>query len=536
MQNKSVIIVSITFTLMSAFASDNFQLSTFNSQLSSRALARDAQRAWRGGDFATAAELYGEALNQTQIEPALEKEIKYNAALANLKTGDYAKAASLFRSLAAGDAESAEGLGVALFNNDNVTNSVEKLKVLEEAAGAFQTALRSLPKNDARVENLSAAIAALPALRDEIRAAEIEKRYGSKQTDELLEEAIKTLRENYAAAAAAFADDSPNQISLLEAVATKQANDAMVWEPLISSFREYAQMAREKGGEDAEAFAVFMSGLEDAKARAESAVSALDNIDPAAFDAIRDAETFAFSMLTSAAPPPVVLAQAIISQSNALDRAVSAEKVRNPAEEQGVAMWAFDVFSKKYEDWLEQQGQQTDESEEPQTLDEAKRAEIDRLVKKTLGTHSLIAADMSPDDALLNEKTRVNAESSLEDMIKIMEHLPKPPQQQNNQKQDDRDNKDEQESPKNSDDSDSDDSSSDEADDDGENDENDIEETEPEDETEPEESSSSDDYDEQEQEWAEKLMEKILEQEKQREIERRNKQRNLPPVAGERDW
>ncbi|MCL1909668.1 MAG: hypothetical protein FWG05_01895, partial [Kiritimatiellaeota bacterium] len=97
-------------------------------------LAREAQRAWRSGDPATAAALYDEALGAAIADKALEREIRFNAALAHLRSGETEKAAELFRSLSATDSESAEGLGVALFNRAEALGAEEKLKALEEAA------------------------------------------------------------------------------------------------------------------------------------------------------------------------------------------------------------------------------------------------------------------------------------------------------------------------------------------------------------------------------------------------------------------
>ena len=545
-----------------------------------RAIARAAQSAWKRGDIATAAELYSEALSAAAAaaaapgaEPELQEKIRFNAALASLKAGDPVKAAELFRAATASGSDAAEGLGAALFESAGLasqTNAAEKLKLLEESAAAFQKAFfaaapgasaasAAAGKRAAAAGNIAAAAAPIAALRDEIRAAAIDAKYGSKQFDELLAEAVKTQRENYAAAAAAFADASPAQIKLLEAAAAKQAADAQIWLPLSASFLEQARAATTNANE----FAELEAQINAARIQAESAAGALENIDSGALDAMRKSEATALSILAAVLPPPDILAEALQSQSNALAKAASSAKVRTPAQEQGVAMVAFDIFSKKYGQWLDQMNleappeQLYEYGETPappspppplEKVSEATRKEIDDLVKRTLGTHAILAMHLTPEDEILSDKTVLDAERAAADMARIMELLPKPPQQQNQQQQQQQQQDQQQNKEQNqSEQQDQQQQNSQDSQDSQEQQEQQAqkEEQKAQEEDQQEAQEEEPPLDEQkarelqeaaEQDEAEKIMARILEREKQLEAERRKRARTLPPRAGEKDW
>jgi hypothetical protein len=354
-------------------------------------------------------------------------------------------------------------------------------------------------------------------------------------------------RASFAEAARAFTNASPSRIAQLEQAAIRQQEVADLWMPLHGKMAE----AVKQSTTNQNVVADFTFQLDSAKSQAESAVGALENLDPGALDAMRDAEGLSMKLLAMTTPPPVVLAEAIHSQSNALAKAIEPTAIRKPLDEQQMATGLFRVFSESYGPWLDQQASQPQSQTPAQDgaastnafdLSAEIRKAIDDLVAKTLGTHALVQMDIGPADTLLAGKSRINAEQALKDMIHIQELLPKPPQQQQQQKQDQQQDQQQQvqqqQDPQPS------------GEDDQQKQEQPKEPEDPQQDQQPEEQDGGEEQDPQsdpaeaaaaeqeaaEQKDAEAIMAKILEQEKQRENERRKRERSLPPRAGERDW
>ncbi|MGI5869963.1 MAG: VWA domain-containing protein [Kiritimatiellia bacterium] len=540
---------------------------------SARDTARRAQKAWRKGDYADAAKAYEQAIALGQADPELAQSMRFNAALAFLKAGNAGKAAELFRQAAATDgnaagADAAEGLGVALFRAAEALAALEpeadapgaepapkrnlaaeQLELFEEAAAAFQDALRGLPESPERNDNLQAALARIPELREKARTEAILAKYGDMPPEQLVPKMLEMQRAAFAQAANGFTNASPDRIAQLEQTATRQQEVADLWMPLHGKMADAVRQSTTNENLVAD----FIYHLDAAKSQAESAVGALENLDPGALDAMRAAETESMRLLAMTTPPPVVLAEAIRSQSNALARALDPSAIRKPLEEQQMTSGLFRFFSESYGPWLDQQagqpmppppGQEGAAATNAFDLSAEVRKLIDDLVAKTLGTHALVQMDVAPADTTLAGKSRLNAEQALKDMLHIQELLPKPPQQQQQkqqQQQQQQEKQDQQQSQGRQ----------------GEQPPSDDEQQqkqEPED-AQPEQEPESQDAESQPQEpqedpaetaeaeqqaadqkEAEAIMARILEQEKQRENERRKHDRSLPPRVGERDW
>ena len=536
-------------------------------------LARAAQHAWRKGHCDVAAEVYQQAVVFGHPDPELIQSMRFNAALAFLKAGNVGKAAELFRQAAVADngqgADASEGLGVALFRAAEALAALEpepdpaiatpgappapkrsvaaeQLKLFEDAAAAFQEALQGLPESEQRRGNLQAAVARIPELRMKARNDAILAKYGETPPDQLVPKMLEMQRTAFADAARAFTNASPSRIAQLEQAAIRQQEVADLWMPLHGKMAE----AVKQSTTNQNVVADFTFQLDSAKSQAESAVGALENLDPGALDAMRDAEGLSMKLLAMTTPPPVVLAEAIHSQSNALAKAIEPTAIRKPLDEQQMATGLFRVFSESYGPWLDQQASQPQSQTPAQDgaastnafdLSAEIRKAIDDLVAKTLGTHALVQMDIGPADTLLAGKSRINAEQALKDMIHIQELLPKPPQQQQqkqDQQQDQQQQVQQQQDPQPS------------GEDDQQKQEQPKEPEDPQQDQQPEEQDGGEEQDPQsdpaeaaaaeqeaaEQKDAEAIMAKILEQEKQRENERRKRERSLPPRAGERDW
>lgn len=542
------------------------QAPTAAKQFSARELGRKAQKAWKSGDFATATELYLDALNAEVTDPELIQTLRFNAALSSLKSGNAGKAAELFRLIASDpkySSNSAEGLGVALFRAAEALSAIEedneegqtaesiaskKLKLFEEAATAFQLALRDIPESELKAANLEASIAYIPKLREEIENAKIEAKYGDKAPNELAAEIISLQREIYKNAARAFTNNTPAKINLLEQAAGREKQAAAIWKPLSGKFMEMVN----NSVTNEQQIADFQYKLDVASDNASGAANALENLDISALNAIQQSEQSALEILAFTSEPVAMLEEAMNSESNAVSSVYDPTLIRTPVPEQQMAGAMFNVFANTYGEWLDQKMPSrngtadshfvtTNELEEANggaspdnmTITEAVRAEIDGLVDKTLGSLALVNMDISADSKILPEKAKINAEQALEYMQLIHDLLPKPPQeeQQQDDKQQQQDNREDQDQQQEQDEDGDESGSEDDNQGDSEDD------TPPPQEEEDEESADTQEEPKTaEEEEAERIMAKVLEQEKSREEERRKRQRIMPPSVGERDW
>ena len=326
-----------------------------------RALAREAQAAWRGGDPATAADRYRAALDAPGPADALDASIRRNAAIAALAAGRDSDAESLFASLPGADA--AEGRGAALWRLaraeeiDPATNAAVRAAALRRreaglarAADSFRESLRGAeePALSRRRSFLQRAIDDLAQTRRDAEAAEIEAKWGGRDAIDVLAAAMQEQRDAFADAKRAFTNDLPARIGALEAAAAKQRAAAAAWGPL----REALRPSLDSITNETDRARIEADLAEDAD-RAAGAADALEALDPAALDAMRRAEGQALGLFASAAPPVPLLEQAVLAQSNALSRVANPARVRTPVENQVVALGLFEAFDGRIAPWLD---------------------------------------------------------------------------------------------------------------------------------------------------------------------------------------
>ena len=533
-----------------------------------RDLAREAQRARRAGDSAEALRLYREALDApAPADPALERDIRYNAALAALDAGEDEAAAELFRSVDGPDA--ATGLGLALFRRASAppeapaTNLAARAaeakraaETMADAAAAFRDALRARPRDPAATTNLATALARIPVLRDEAREAALAARFDGKEAPALLEECLREARAAYAAAAPAFTNPAPARIAALEDAALRQRAAADVWGPLSRRLLAEAKQAIT----NADDYAAFEHTLAEAADRAEGAVGALEKLDPAALDAMRRAEGAAFGLAAMSADPPAQLAIALDCQSNALSRVADVARMRTPVAEQAAAIGLFRTFADRLQPWLDALAAASSNAPAagpapvPQGPPPESREEIQRLCDETLGIHALLGmGGISPADAVLPDDQLPNARQSAANMARLLELL-RPPQQQQQQQQnqDQQQNQQDQQDQQDQQNQDQQDQQNQQQqqqqsqdqqqqDQDDRNDQDQQDHQDQQDSSEPQdaekkEAEAREAEEDPDRKAAEEIMAKVLELEKRRAEERRARQGTLPPRVGERDW
>ena len=536
-----------------------------------RDLAREAQRAWRGADPATALARYREALAAPDAadDAALARDIRFNAALAALGSGDNAAAADLFGALEGPDA--AAGRGLALFRAASAdppatTNLAElaraakgRLEAMEGSAAAFRDALRARPDDPAARTNLAAAAGRIPALRAESREAALRARFDGKAPDELLQALFSDQRAAYARAARAFADPSAGRIGALEDAAGAQRAAADAWGPVLEALRR--EMLPQITNDTERAAAE--RALVEASDRSEAAADAMEALDPGALGMLRQSDGVLFGLLAAAAPPPKLLDFAIDAQSNALARAADPARIRTPVEEQAAAIGLFDRFASVIQQWLQENPIPTaaqdlaaakdddapkfDEEAPAEGGSEAQQPsaaeEIQRLCDETRGTHTLLRMGPAPEGGVLPEERLPDAEASLANMLRIRELL-NPPQQQQQQQQQQQNQQQQQQGQQNQQNQQQQDQQqgqqdqqqqSPESPESSESPDAQGQQTQEQDaqEQEAQESQRSEDENEKADE---ELIARILEAEKRRADEARQRKHDLPPRPGVRDW
>lgn len=548
-----------------------------------RDMAREAKRLAEEGKTEQALALYDEALASPDVPgSALENDIRLNAAITALDSGDAQDAASRFKALPE-SFESSAGFGIAMAqianetgNDDaNPTNRVKevgrRLSAMQEAADAFAAAVRLRPEDAVARTNLLVAASAVRTLRKELETARFEEKFGGKQPGEILSELLALQRDAYAAASVAVSNNSPAAIKLRERAAGRQREAAEVWQPLRKSLSEIARTSMTNENE----VAAFEARLDEAADAASGAADALDSFLPDFLPAMRSAEQTAFALQPIFADPLTLLSLAIDAQSNALRRVADPVLLRTPVEEQEASAWLFNAFSEKisqFLDGLEAEAENKAVADAPatrgdmETSDNAEklatevRAEIRRLCSETAGTYSLLAMALDPSMKTLPDDQLPNARqiaANLEALRKLLSPPPQQQQQQQQQQQPQQQNQQSSSSDKSEDGDKSDNSDNAQDADKANKPENSNESGDP-DETEDsgslantddrDDNAGSDDSDAAEDaadadaseasdaSEAEALMQKVLEQEKRRAEEKRARRRALPPKVGERDW
>ncbi|MBR1608857.1 MAG: hypothetical protein IJ678_04495, partial [Kiritimatiellae bacterium] len=280
--------------------------------------------------------------------------------------------------------------------------------------------------------------------------AAMEVRFGGKEPDEILESLVSSQRKAFAAAAAAFEDDSPARVAALEKAAAQQRELSKAWLPLSDKLLESFRA----GTTNEDEIAALSKTLRDAADGADGAADALEALSPDALDAMRGGESVACGLRAWLADPVRQLGFALEAQSNALARTASTRLVRTPVMEQGAAISLFKSFSERIEPWLDalEKAGQNDagdgtaasvpaDSLTPAAiggaqvpLSEEDRKEVLRLTEETSGTLSLIAMGVSPESGdVLPEDQLPNARAAADNMAELLALLSKT--QQNQQQQ-----------------------------------------------------------------------------------------------------
>jgi Ca-activated chloride channel family protein len=470
-----------------------------------RAGAREAQALLRKGRHAEAAEAFLSAARGADIAEA--EEYRYNAAYAYYLAEDATNAVATLRPLLASrrnGARAGELLGKLLLESAPADDPVAKAEALEEAASAFQRALRDAPQDERRDRNLTRAVSPLAEARENARIANVMKEHGQTPPDRLMSAMLAEQRTLLEESFHVFTNDAPVLVAKAEALAKRQEKQADLWVPLkqhmlqaVTNAQQQAQAARQ---------------IELARDSMKGAASALADLLPEAAADTAQAESLVYGFWKELAPPDTTLEEDILCQSNAIHK-INARFLEK-RESQKEALELTQRFRERFPNWVKQYRDQpsTDTNRPPFTAeDEAKVNELAEHAEKLQRE----IVDMNPPEG---DKLALQKQA-LADLLEIRDLLPKQPnqgQQQQNQQQQQQNQEQQQQQEQQQDEQQQDEQQQDEQQQEQKPEQQEQKQPPPQD--------------------VQELLRKALEREKEHEEEKKERMRRLPMAPGERDW
>ena len=377
--------------------------------------AYEAQRAFREGRWAEAAEGYAKA---RAADPTLTARHAFNEAVALHAAGDVTNALERVRLTVgapalAPRAAALEG-DLLLAQASAATNDVQRLELREEAAEAFARALRGTPDDPAR-RNLVRALDDLPALRAKVRQDAARKRHKDTPPASLARELLDEQRALPDRLEALKKLPPAERIAAGEALAAELRAQADRWVPLTDALSEAVQDE---------------AARTEALARAQAAQTALDAAaDEAEALALGQelliaGEPLAYDLWKTFADPPALNAESIALATNALANLPPLQPTRQDLPE---VRALTEQFRALFPEWAKQKiaesAQQPRKEGDPPPFTEADR---DAILKDADELLRLLDAADTPE-------TR---RRTLDNLLDIAKRLPKPPPQNQQQKQD----------------------------------------------------------------------------------------------------
>ncbi len=373
--------------------------------------ARDAQRAYRKGDFEAAAVAYASA--RAQAEPSEAAHYAYNEALALWKANNPTNALERVR-LATQDrdfaarANTLEGSLLMAMAEDEAALA-ERLALRESALAAFARALQAEP-TEAAQRNLSRAQAGLETLRKDVRREKALQKYKDQHLGQLVPELLQQQRALMAAAPEVFSLSQPHaRLAQSEQLARDVTEQADRWYPVLEALPQAVQ--------DEALRAELLAEAQAAQATLDAVAAQYEVLDTNVAPLV-GGEPFVYKLWKSVADPPGLNREAIAVQEHALKGGASYQPAREDQPEVLELLQQFRlVFPKWAEEQLQQQAAaqaQPTEGEEPKQPDFTQE-DVDLINKTADATVPLLTP---PVDAATREKV-------LENLKLIREHLPK---------------------------------------------------------------------------------------------------------------
>ncbi len=421
--------------------------------------ARSAQRLYRLGQLDDAAALYQSAANEATQRERID--YLHNAAAAYYRAGKLDESAALLEGLslqhhAKTTRETLSLAGIlaeqaAAVPADSATNSAARATLFKRSAEAFQATLQTSEDPDLRNQMAL-------ALRDWNDAEgireqqEIAARYGGTPPQELVVDLLKQQREVMLAARTAFADDSPAMIGRLEALAEQQREAATICGPLQQGIA--AAMAQQGGVSNQQQLAGIAGFVEMMQGRMHEASNQLRDLDPSALQLQPELEQGIYELWRGIVPYEPLIHEDLRRQTNALaqlsDETFPIEKVASGQKEAAILTH---LFAQRFEKEVPKEGinvplppsepppgdpasglqMAPQENATTNVLSAADRAKILELATAALVSQQRAVPMLEGDRP---QDARIDMQLAADFIQEIIDLLPEPPPQQNQQPQD----------------------------------------------------------------------------------------------------
>lgn len=465
-----------------------------------RAGARVAQRLLHKGKPAEAAEAFISAARGADREEA--ETYRYNAACAYWQADDHENAIAQLRSLLTSQtygARAGELLGKLLLEKSKAELTEQPasgITALEEAATAFQRALRDTPQDERRQRNFTRAVDPLPQARENAHIAKVLEKHGQTPPDALMDRMLSEQRAITEAAAGVFTNDAPEMIAQAESLASRQKELSDLWIPLKQ------QVLQAVTNQQQQAF--FANQIELARDSMKGTSQALQDLLPESAAEAERLEQLVYPFWQAVAMPPSLIDEDIMCQSNAIHSIKARHLENRDTQEEALALTG--LFRQRFPQWAQQHlhQAQADTNMPPFTAED--QANIENIAEHTEKLQKEII-EKKPAE---NERRSLQ-EQALKNLLEIRELLPKNPSQSQQQQQQQQEQEQEQQQQ-----------------------EQQQQQSEPEQEQQqkeqPEEQKPETPQD------AQETLRRALEREKEHERDKKERMRKLPIAPGERDW
>ncbi len=460
-----------------------------------RAGAREAQSLLRKGKTAEAAAAFISAARGADREEA--DSYRYNAACAYWQEQDTENAIMQLRTLLTSKtyrARAGELLGKILLEKakaEMAENPANGIKDLDEAATAFQRALRDTPQDERRQRNLTRAVDTLPQARENAHIAKVLEKHGQTPGDSLMDRMLQEQRAIAEAAATLFTNDAPVMITKAEELTRRQKELSDLWIPLKQHMLQAVTNQQQQ--------AFLANQIELVRDSMKGAADALQDLLPESTYETERLQPLVYPFWQAVAMPPSLIDENIICQSNAI-QSIGALYLKD-RDTQSEALALTGLFRQRFPEWCQQyqQQSQSDTNMPPFTAED--QAKIESIAEHTEKLQREIIEQKPP--AIENRALQVQA---LKNLLEIRELLPKKPNQNQQQQEQQQEQQEQQQEQK------------------------------PEPKQEEEQQEQPKEQKPETPQDVQETLRRALEREKEHERDKQERMRKIPIAPGERDW
>jgi Ca-activated chloride channel family protein len=289
---------------------------------SGRAGAWSAGRLYAAGRYGESADAYLQAART--LAGSAAAKCRFNAAIALYRAKRFDEAAEVFGEMALSESqkrrdEAFSGLGASLAadrpaSKDDQEAAEKRSRRLQKSAEAFRDAVAE--GSGSSLADLGTILEKLPEAAEAALIEKLNREYAGSSADALAMQMLVDQRAISLEAAAAFTNDTPDQIGLLESLAARQKTNAERWIPLKGKLLQALQAAGARDEEARKKATEIQQTIEVARDAMTGTSRRLRDLDPAAAPASEKCEAAMYQMWKAIAPFAPVLQEDLRRQTN----------------------------------------------------------------------------------------------------------------------------------------------------------------------------------------------------------------------------